>query len=59
MTMGQDRKWNKEAGEERYKSIITKEEPVGIGARERILDYEKKRTYEFSEQLDKNKHKRP
>ncbi|MBQ8628266.1 MAG: hypothetical protein IJ421_02185 [Prevotella sp.] len=55
----QVRKWNKEAGEERYKSIITKEEPVGFGARERILDYEKKRTDEFREQLDKNKHKRP
>ena len=56
----QVRKWNKEAGEEQYKSIITKEEPAGIGARDRILKYEEDRANEFRELLKKNgKHIRP
>ena len=38
----QVRKWNKEAGYEKYESNITLKEPEGEGARARIYDYEKK-----------------
>lgn len=38
----QVRKWNKEAGYEKYTSDITYSEPSGEGARARIYEYEKK-----------------
>ena len=38
----QVRKWNKEAGYEKYESNITLKEPEGEGARDRIYKYEKK-----------------
>ena len=57
----QVRKWNQEAGYEKYRSTITHEEPAGEGARRMILDYEKERaqTLRQNGQLDLNKHKRP
>ena len=56
----QVRRWNKEAGEDgRYQSEITHREPAGKGARDRILEYEKRRAHELKPQLEKNKHKRP
>ena len=39
----QVRKWNKEAGYEKYESTITHTEPAGENARRKIYDYEKKR----------------
>ena len=57
----QVRVWNKEAGEDRFKSEITYSVPEGEGARDRILEYEKKRAKELNDkgELDKTKHKRP
>lgn len=56
----QVKKWNKEAGEDVYKSEITHQEPAGEGARERILRYEKQRADEIREELlTEDKHKRP
>ena len=40
-----------------YKSEITHKEPAGIGARDKILKYEKERADEFREELDKHKDK--
>ncbi len=36
-----------------YESTITHKEPDGEGARDRILEYEKKRADEFNEELKK------
>ena len=57
----QVRKWNAEAGRSKYKSVITHTEPEGVGARDRILDYEKRRADHLRQhnQLDKNRHIRP
>lgn len=57
----QVRKWNKEAGEGTYRSEITHQEPAGEGSRDRILEYEKKRTDELKKrrELDPNRHQRP
>ena len=56
----QVRKWNKEAGKDIYTSKITHTEPSGEGARERILEYEKNRSYKYREDLQtENRHKRP
>lgn len=58
----QVRKWNKEAREEKYISIITKEEPAGDGARERILKYEEDRALDLkakNQLTDNKKHIRP
>ena len=51
----------KEAGEDRFESVITYSVPEGEGARDRILEYEKKRAKELNDkgELDKTKHKRP
>lgn len=51
----------KEAGEDRFESEITYSVPEGEGARDRILEYEKKRAKELNDkgELDKTKHKRP
>ena len=55
----QVRKWNREAGKEKYESVITHNEPAGEGARDKILEYEKKRAKELEGQLEEDKHKRP
>ena len=55
----QVRKWNKEAGYEKYESNITHKEPEGEGARAKIYEYEKKRADLIRSQLDNNRHKRP
>ena len=57
----QVRKWNKEAGYEKYKSEITHKEPAGEGARDRILEYEKARAKALKDlkEIDENRHKRP
>ena len=57
----QVRKWNAEAGSSKYESVITHTEPEGVGARDRILDYEKRRADHLRQhnQLDKYKHIRP
>ena len=54
-------KWNKEEGEGKYKSTITKNVPEGEGARDEILKYEKNRANELrrKQQLDINKHIKP
>ena len=48
----QVRKWNKEAGYEKYESEITHTEPAGEGARDRILEYEKARAKVLKDELD-------
>ena len=57
----QVRKWNAEEGRSKYRSVITHTEPEGVGARDRILDYEKHRANYLRQhnQLDKEKHIRP
>jgi RHS repeat-associated protein len=55
----QVRKWNKEAGYEKYESVITHEEPAGEGSRARILEYEKVRPKVLEDELDDVRHKRP
>lgn len=55
----QVRKWNKEAGYEKYESEITHTEPAGEGARDRILEYEKARAKVLEDELDNRRHKRP
>ncbi len=57
----QVRKWNAEAGRSKYESVITHTESEGVGARDRILDYEKRRADYLRQhnQLDKNRHIRP
>lgn len=55
----QVRDLNKKAGSERYNSEIVHYEPVGEGARDRILKYEKRRAEILKEELDPNIHKRP
>ena len=55
----QVRKWNKEEGEGTYRSEITHQEPAGEGARERILEYERKRADELRKELDPDKHQKP
>lgn len=55
----QVRKWNKEAGYEKYESEITHTEPAGEGARDRILEYEKARAKVLKDELDNRRHKRP
>ena len=57
----QVRKWNKEENTNKYKSIITHIEPEGIGSRDRILEYERKRAHYLRDmnQLDINKHITP
>ena len=54
----QVRKWNAEAERSKYESVITHTEPEGVGARDRILDYEKRRADYLRQhnQLDKNRH---
>lgn len=57
----QVRKWNKEAGYEKYESTITHMEPAGEGARGKIYKYEQERALELHKkgQLDSKKHIRP
>ena len=58
----QVRKWNKEAGYEKYESIITHTEPEGVKAREHIYDYEKNRADELKKRgflVNPKFHKRP
>ena len=57
----QVRKWNREEKAVVYESFITHYEPEGIGARAKILEYEKNRSIELRKkgELDPNKHKRP
>jgi RHS repeat-associated protein len=55
----QVRKWNKEAGEDIYESKITHKEAARKGARDKILNYERKRANELREELDPDRHKRP
>ena len=58
----QVRKWNKEAGYEKYESNITLKEPEGEGARARIYEYEKKHAdflHRTGQLLDPTKHHRP
>lgn len=55
-------KLNKKAGENRYESQITHEEPAGPGARQNILDYEKARAdilKKTGHLKDTNIHKKP
>ena len=57
----QVRKWNKEAGYEKYESEITYKVPEGPGARDKILKYEQDRANKLrkAKELDENRHKRP
>ncbi|MBQ9093750.1 MAG: hypothetical protein IJY03_07140 [Prevotella sp.] len=55
----QVRQWNKEAGYEKYGSVITKKFEAGEGARQKALDYEKARAKELAGELDKERHKLP
>jgi len=56
------RKWNRQAGEDRYESYITHEIPAGKNARDKIYDYERERANTLKRQgqlTDEYKHKRP
>ncbi len=57
----QVRKWNDEAGHERYRSRIIHREPAGPGARDNVLEVEKEKSELVQNKggLDKDKHKRP
>lgn len=57
----QVRKWNKDAGYEKYGSVITKKFEAGEGARQKAIDYEKNRADHLRKlkELDEEKHKRP
>ena len=57
----QVRKWNKEAGYEKYESEITYKVPEGPGARDKILKNEQDRANKLrkAKELDENRHKRP
>lgn len=59
MAERQVRKLNKKNGYEKYKSEIVHWEPAGEGARNRILEYEKKRADALRKELDINIHHRP
>ena len=57
----QVRKWDKEAGHEKYESTITHTEPAGEGARGKIYEYEKERAnfLRNAGELDPHKNQRP
>lgn len=59
----QANKWNKnENSPGKYKATVTNKVPEGKGARQKALDYEKKRAEQLREQnqlQDRDKHKRP
>ena len=57
----QVRKWNEEAGYEKYESKIYHKEPAGENARDKIYKIEKERARELrdNKELDKRLHQRP
>ena len=58
----QVKKWNKEAGKNKYKSKITHKEPAGENVRDKILKYEEQRAEELRNNghlIDRTKHQRP
>ncbi|MDE5986804.1 MAG: hypothetical protein K2H16_05925 [Prevotella sp.] len=55
----QVRKWNREAGYDKYDSKIAKEFEAGEGARQKALDYETERADKLKNELDEYKHQRP